>query len=402
MRTVPSVPKPGYLQSIVDPVFGSTVTRITGDPGAAIPTVGGTWGDATRHNYSKDAVWNADESLMVLKRVSGAWGHLILNGTTYTPMWLRGGPGGETRWHPQQPDLMIFLTTSCSFGHWNVRTNATTVVRTVSGYSSCQLGPWEGNASQDGRWVVAQAVRTGDGKRVAFAVDLVNNQKYSDIDLVAQGVLEADNISISALGNYIVANGNISGATALGGATDATRVFTRDGVAVGPAWLEYGRPSHYDLSVDASGNEVAVGVDKVGPATGKVVMRRLSDGLVTVLNVGGYSDHHSTRNLQRPGWAFVSHPYDGPNYPPFRDEIFAVKLDGSLQVERYAHLHATNANDYEAQPQVVPSPSGTRMIFASTWDAAGSRPVQAYVADIRSLCSSRPAAPTNVRVVGGG
>ena len=48
----------GYLESYVDPDFGATVTRITGDPGEAIPGIDGVWDNVARHHYAKDAVWN--------------------------------------------------------------------------------------------------------------------------------------------------------------------------------------------------------------------------------------------------------------------------------------------------------------------------------------------------------
>ncbi len=36
-------PKPGYLETIIDPYFGSKVTRVSGDKGQHIPVIGGTW-----------------------------------------------------------------------------------------------------------------------------------------------------------------------------------------------------------------------------------------------------------------------------------------------------------------------------------------------------------------------
>jgi hypothetical protein len=38
--------KPGYLESIIDPVFGSKITKVVD-------------GDVYRHHYSKDQAWNA-------------------------------------------------------------------------------------------------------------------------------------------------------------------------------------------------------------------------------------------------------------------------------------------------------------------------------------------------------
>ena len=49
---IPDTPKPDYLESYIDPAFGTKVTRITGDPGTAIPDVYGVWGNIARHHYS--------------------------------------------------------------------------------------------------------------------------------------------------------------------------------------------------------------------------------------------------------------------------------------------------------------------------------------------------------------
>ena len=66
---VQEVSKPGYLQSITDPTFGTKVTRITGDVGVAIPNINGeVWRNVARHGYSTRQPWNADESVIYLDR----------------------------------------------------------------------------------------------------------------------------------------------------------------------------------------------------------------------------------------------------------------------------------------------------------------------------------------------
>ena len=395
-RAQPSVAKPGYMQPFIDPVYGTLVTRITGDPGTPIPTVGGVWGNKARHGYSKDPVWNADQSLLVLKQVDGVSGFLFLDGNTYKPLFNRVSPGGEVRWHPSIADAMVYLTYGCEFGHWNVRTNVRSPLVTPAGYTDCYMGPWEGNVSSDGGKVAAYARRASDGRFVAFVVDLGQRIKYPDLDLASVGVTNLDWVSVSATGRYLVVTGTITGCRTVGGYCDATKVFTLQGAPVGPFWVEYGVPSHYDLGINALGEDVAVGVSKSAPTEGKVVMRRLTDGQVTPLTVGGYATHTSTRGAR--GWAYVSHPYNGPYWPPFRNETFAVKLDGTLTLERFANLHATLPTE-AAHPTVTPSPDGKRVIFASNWSSATGTPVQAYVIDARGLCSTLPAPPPNVRIV---
>lgn len=377
-KNVPSIPKPGYLEPIIDPVFGTTITRITGDPDASIPYIGSVWGQNARHHYSKVAAWNADQTLIILEKVDGVSGELFLHGESYEPLFEREGVSGEMRWHPTHPDIMNYVTTSCIFGRWNVRSDTQRALMRTTGYADCQLGPWEGNFSFDGNRAVAHALRTSDGKSVAFAVDLSNQEKYPDIVLADYGVTNLDWASISALGDYVVINGVL-----YDDYRDATMIFDLKGTII-QQWTEYGRPSHYDLSVDAYGNEVAVGVSKSRPDKGLTIMRRLADGVVTPLTVGGWSSHHSTRNYDLPHWAFVSH-WGGD--PPYLNELFAVKLDDSLTIARLASTH-TSGSTYLAETHAVPSPDGTRVIFASDWEQDNG--VQAYVVDLRPLCTAAP------------
>ena len=172
----------------------------------------------------------------------------------------------------------------------------------------------------------------------------------------------------------MVLNGKLQGENG-----DQTQVYDLEGNKVGQLWEEYGRPSHYDLAIDEEGDDVAVGVSKSNPDDGRVIKRRLKDGKITVLTSGGYASHVSARNVRRPGWAYVTYQLRGPTWPPFWDEVIAVKLDGSMKVERIAHLH-TNRTDYLTEAHAVPSPNGNLVLWASAWEAESGRPIAAYVA----------------------
>jgi len=111
-RATTALAKPGYLQSVLEPDFGTTITRITGDPGTPIGGgVSGTWPTVAYHNYSKDPVWTADQRLLVLKQMKGTGFTLFLDGATYQPLFSRGGPpgGGEWRLHPRLADVAVSL-----------------------------------------------------------------------------------------------------------------------------------------------------------------------------------------------------------------------------------------------------------------------------------------------------
>lgn len=368
----PNISRPGYLKSYSDPVFGTRVTRITGDPGTTIPNLAGgpVWDKVARHIYSKNAAWNCDQSLLLLGRHFGFPSMLFLEGTNYKPVFGRNtSPGSELRWHPTQPNLMVYVTDN-SVGFWDVRGDSTEIVAKFPGYSELNIGPWEGNLSIDGRLMVLGGKKAGD--HIAFAYDLVEKRKHAD--LVFQHI-DVDWVSVSPTGKYIILNGRISGA-----AGDQTQIYDLNGRKIGEPWTEYGRPSHFDLAVDSRGEDVAVGVSKSKPDDGRVIKRRLRDGKITVLTPGGYANHVSTRNVKRPGWAYVSYLHRGPTWPPYWGEVVAVKLDGSLTVERIAHLR-TSGTDYLTEAHAVPSPDGRRVLWASDWNEGLPNPVGGYVAE---------------------
>ena len=368
-ETMPEIVKPPYLSPIVDPVFGSKVTRISGDAGSPIRNLDGRWGQVVRHHYSKDQAWNADMSLLVLTRHRGKPNPLFLDGRTYEPLFTIRLPG-EARWHPTDPDVMLYVRDN-RIGRINVRTRKDETIVTVEGYSQFRLMS-EGNFSCDAARV-AVAAKDPEGQIVTFAYDLRNHVKYPDIDLSTMPSI--DWISISALGQYVVVNGNHNGRNHRGG-LDQTRVFDLQGNPVGPLWENYGEPSHYDLTVDQSGAEVAVGTSKSGVHAGKLIMRRLRDGLITVVTSESAS-HTSARNYRRPGWAYAT---CGDDKGVFRNEIIAVKLDGSRDIERLCHMHLVHAG-YDSEGHASVSPDGTRVIWNSNWnDKEGD--ISVYVAEI--------------------
>ena len=367
---IPDTPQPGYLQSVIDPVFSNKVTRISDNPGSLIQNLDARWDSVARHQYSKNAVWNCDQSLIFLGRHNGFPSKIFLDGRTYEPLFGHNSPpGSEVRWHTDRPDCMVYVDNNV-FGIWNVRTDERSTVETFPGYSGLAIGPWEGNLSLDGKRI-ALSGKKGE-LSIAFVYDISQKKKHPDLTL---DEVRIDWVSISASGNYLVVNGSFDDST-----PDQTQVFDIEGNPVGELWSELGRPSHYDLTLDSEGNDIAVGVSKTKPDDGRVIKRRLKDGKVTVLTSGGYASHVSTRNIDRPGWAYATYQHRGPTWPPYFDEVIAVKLDGSLTVERIAHLH-TYVTDYLTEAHATPSPDGRRVIWAGNWGNKTGRPIGTYVTE---------------------
>lgn len=252
---IPDVPHPGYLESYIDPVFGAKVTRITGDPGADIPNVNGKWSSVARHHYSKDSAWNCDQSILFLQRHHGYPSMLFLDGANYTPLFGRNkAPGTDMRWLPENPDTMVYVKDNL-IGYWDVRADRTQVVAMFPGYSEFRVGPWEGNLSLDGKLIAVDGQKGKD--RIAFAYNLVRKRKYPDLVL---NDVSVDWVSVSPSGKYLVLNGRIDNRKG-----DQTQVYDLEGNRVGELWSDYGRPSHYDMTLDPNGDDVAVGVSKSKP-----------------------------------------------------------------------------------------------------------------------------------------
>ncbi|MHA7943523.1 T9SS type A sorting domain-containing protein [Formosa sp. 3Alg 14/1] len=373
--TLPKLNKPDYLKSVVDPVFKTKITRITGDVGTKISNTNENWRNIARHGYSVRQPWNADESILYLskhKSSSGGWGSsLFLDGQTYEVLGEANVPSSkEVRWHPTDPDLM-FLLQNNGIQTWNYKTNQIKTLISYSGYTKSTIGGYTGNFTDDGSKVAVLATRSSDNKEVGFVLDLKRGIKHNDIDLSS---LKVDYIMVSSLGNYMVVNGDF------GQGNDRTKIFDLDGNQVGAFWSEYGRPSHGDVAVDENGDEVLVGVSKSKPDGGRVIKRRLKDGKVTVLTSGSYAGHVSARALKRKGWVFAD-TSESTNWKPYLGELLAVKLDGT-RVERICNLRKGLVT-YDNESQPCPSPSGSRVIFASDWDSGGY-PIQAYVVDYRN------------------
>ena len=379
-----SFSKPGYLQGSKEPDFGTTFIRITGDPGTSIGNgVSGSWPTVARLYYAKDQPWSADGKLFMVSEMNGAvgpGGQLFLDGDTFQPLFSRSHPGPEARWHPTLADIMIYVTDNGSIGHWNARTNSSSLKFTTSAYRGALLGPWEGNPSGDGRYIAVTATRVSDGKLVVYVVDIQNGTKGNDLDVLAQGISSSSDLdwaSVSQGGGYVVLYGRINGAV------QTIKVYNRATMSLVAYYGDHPL-GHFDLGIDQAGNEVAFGAAASGPYSKRFIMRRLDNGQVTPLTPATTWDwHSSTRAYRRPGWGLaVTNDAAGS---VFDREIYWVKLDNSGTVQRLGR-HRTNMTDYNASPFAVPSPDGKRVAFGSNWEASNGRPVQTYVIDTRSIC----------------
>ena len=371
-RTVvtPSMPYPGYLEAVTDAAFGTPFTRVT-DPGETILPGTSCKPAYCTHRYSSSQAWNADQSLLLI--VNGCSGFCFLDGSTYVPLFHRTVPN-ECEWHPVDPALMICVSGNEVYT-WNPRSDIRTAVYAFTQYNNLQFGPYKGNPSRDGTRLVVRATN-GQGELVAFAYDISAQRKYPDIKLTN---LSGRNgyCTISPSGRYVFCANTTSDGT------DTAYVFTVDGVQL-QHWTEHHRPGHGDMTIDADGSDVYVGISKASPDRYHIIKRRLVDGAVTDLAPYGEGQHASIRNINRPGWVFVTYAGAFPAFAvqlggtPFFQEVIALRIDGSGELRRIIQTHNIKY-DYWNESHASPSPDGSQIIWSSNWGHAGG-PVADFVA----------------------
>ena len=406
----PALPVPGYLAPSTDSTFGTTVARITGDPGTALGggSFSGTWSTEARHHFFTDQPWNSDGSLLALQN-RGSPSTLFLDGRTYAPRYGRCPDLGDDRWHPgfdhpheriatQGAELMWYDVTQC------VETRTWSLPFAVDG-----IGSGNGNPSADGRFIAL-----GDTSRV-FVVDMDPQPPFAAypaerigpaFDLSACGLVGGCKVSwfsITPSGKYVVASyadghprvldvdpvtlaltPHELPATAPRCAGDPAQGFTYDVTQADLARNPFDGDEDVLVGQEHCGN---VGGLLDGQLVGDVVMVRLRDGALTPLTdptKEAYVQSVSARNDRRPGWVYVGYyPQDGKR---FSDEIVAVKLDGSRSVERLAYKRSAYQGCYRCVPHPVPSRDGRRVLWASNWaqscgPCGAPTTIAAYVAD---------------------
>ena len=384
--SVPAASEPAYLKTLTDPTFNTRLMRIASNPGASTSPVSGTWGTDTRHHYSKDEPWSADGAFYSLENRGGSPSNLVLDGHTFAPLFGVPSSAGlyDFRWHPAKAHAreMINVNSSGTELSWvDVTTGAKTRTWTLP-FAAAGFGSGEGNASHDGRFIAlgnaSSMVVVDMDPKPPFAPypsrRIGPPHTISDCGLSGCSV---DWVSVSSSGRYAVVSYN----------GDYPRVYDIDPntLALTPHAYPSSTPAcgrdpakgyivgvgHADFALNPfDGNaDVLVGQRRSGcPSTGSVVMVRLRDGAYTSLTdpANEAAAHHiSTRNIDRPGWAYVG--YYEESGKRFSDELIAVKLDGSKAVERYVHLHSAVSGCYRCEEHAVPSPDGGRIAFASNW-----------------------------------
>lgn len=386
------LPKPLIGVPYIDPAFNSSLQRISDAGAGSIP---GIFPD-----YSKHQAWNSDESMIMLRNGNGEV--LFYSGTNYQyiktfPSFLTGLQ--DIFWDPVNPNL-IYYAFENTFNEINEQTEQVTVLHTFPNYAYISTRA-EGNMSNDGRYIAMCGYDPNWNPIDFFVYDALLDSLVSTRN-VSNLVTSFDWISVSPLGNFVVvdyADGTI-------GAYHGLEVYDRQ---LNLLWQKPLGAGHSDLGLDFNGKEVLV-MDVYDPDSNLTYIKKfgLQDSSVTtLLGISAEFDmHESCRSMSRPGWVYVStFDYiarltdDSLLWLPFEDEVFALKMDGSGDVQRFAHHHSRrfspttpnpDSSIYYAEPHATVNHNGTRILFGSNWkqNVEADTSIDAYICDVNALITS--------------
>ena len=369
---IPTTPVlPNYGESITDNSVPNPIqiTRITdvynyidadGNPQVWYPT----------HEYSKTQVWNADQTLYKIL----SW--KIYDANTYQEVQdIDDSSLYPCYWSNTNPDLIWSFKENGDIKKYFISTNTIQVVGTVTNasgnaYEYVKLGPGEGNIDKNDHYV---ALVGKDGLDMDIIIyDLQNLQTVYRKKFVgcwqnggSSFPHYVDWVSISQSGDYVVImweHNNTSQADPYvenGQSHFGVEVFNAVDMQYQNRIIHYG--NHGDLGYAADGDEVLVqfyGVQQDG-----LYMHKLNgSGSTTIIQNSdfGLGGHVSCRNINRPGWAYVTlTDYNQPF-----GQMIAVKLDNTGTVEYFGHHFSSNTS-YDQSPMATASPNGDKLCFKS-------------------------------------
>jgi hypothetical protein len=397
--SVQAMSMPAYRTPVIDPTFNNSVIRICDQAAFATSELPLT------HNYAKTQVWNADESLILL---DWFWGRgRLIDGVNYKYLRQINIPNGRHsgRWSNVNPDNLYGIvdgagdtSTTMVVTHPLSDTSLTPTVSALHTFSQFDIqmsfGMEEGNFANDDSMgaVIGWSNSQAKWGICTFAMTNLMTPTPTITEIATfwlpnnGGTRSApnwDNITVSPYGDAVLVQYTTSGT----------------GIAQGIWWYSANFTSsmnvtasggHWDVALDYKADPMVVTVGGANGIPGSEIAAVPidSNGVagpgVNLLTFSSLQPnwHISGRNIDRPGWVYLSDMSNNPAKTAGFQQIFALKMDQSQKIEVYGCTHgsqnvSTTDNTYTARG--VPNRNGTRIVFDSDWGGGTSSPAYDYV-----------------------
>jgi hypothetical protein len=381
--TVPygNPPKPVKGVQTAESAFNTCLVRVTDHAMDGLVGFG-------RNDYSRRQAFNADNTLMLVYSLDGAW-HLY-DARTYAHMGAVPGLAGdaEPQWNPTKPNKLRYIPTAGDGMKLYERNLTTGTVATLADFSGPVKARWpgatwvstksEGSPSADGRYWCFLAGR--------YESPVVTTYGFFTYDLATNTIVamrdkdpgyDINHVSMSPSGDYCVVGGDIAN----------VRSYPRD---LSSYTVLANLGEHSDIGIGANGHDIFVSVDYQS-AAGDVYMVDLQTGVRTVL-FPTYLDHTATamhfsaKAFDRPGWFVLSTAAEYASGAPYTQQwlhrkVALVQMAANPLIFNIAHTQ----NDYQGywtEPAASISRNAEKIVYNSNWNNPSSLDVDDYMVQI--------------------
>lgn len=369
LHPMQDIDKPKYLQTIIDPSFGTTIRRISNaDNGNVIKPI-----------YSTIQAWNTDESYMILYDQSNGV-HQLLDGMNYSFIKnlddIQPDDIEQIYWDFDNPDIFFYVDGLTSdLIKYSIESGNKEIVINLAEISNCSGNIGSGNDVQMMSW---------DSDVIGFRCDNTVAYYYR-ISTSEVTQFEINDIEYSA------PMPGPSGQTFYHSQT----VFGVDGKSVRS--LNESKTEHSCLGKLTDGTDahfsIAFAEGPQGGCIGDIIAHDLTTGecFSVISQSQGYEypqsgTHISAVSHKNPGWVAASMiGYDEDGQSLLDQELVLARVEkGNVKVYRIGHHRADEQEfDYWGEPHAVISPTGTRVLFGSDWSGEeDGNSVDSYVVEL--------------------
>lgn len=359
----PSLPSAG--SSVVDPVFGTRIIRVTDDKdGFDCGTVYSYW-----PNFNKDSTWMMVacqqyvstwiEPVAVFYRwsASGQWTEKRVKAISGSPEGLNLSVG---IWSGVDPNVLI-VSKSQKLYSYNVAANTAALIKDFSADFPGEY-IWQWHRSVDDDVFSFTRKRSSDYATVGYAVW----RRSTNAIIYSVTTSQLDEVQVDKTGRWLTVKTGQSGANAVEGKiVDLSTGSVRN--------LLDGAPD-YNLGHSDNGSGIQVGEENWN---GGIWKYGLSGALKVDLMPGysmwklGHNGGHYSMLADDEGWVLAS-TNDGTG--ALASEIYQLSTDGSGKLRRLAH-HYSVYRGYEDTPRPNISRDGKWVAFTSNWGGRSRRDV---------------------------